>query len=212
MASEVDISNNALGYLGDSANVVSLSPPSGSVQAVHCARFYPLARDELLEMHPWGFAMRRIQLALLTETAPTPWTYTYAVPAGALNLLSITDPDALDDYSVGVNNVGNYTPQNFVTESDATGAQVIYTNQQNAMLRYSARVTDTTQFSPLFTAGLTRLLASKLAGPVLKGAEGRAEAKAQLATFAQWFALATLSDANQQRTRPTQRVGWIAAR
>ena len=50
MASEVDICNLALGHLGDNATVASLNPPEGSVQAQHCARFYPIARDALLEM------------------------------------------------------------------------------------------------------------------------------------------------------------------
>ena len=58
MASEVDICNLALGHLGDNATVSSISPPEGSAQAEHCARFYPIARDALLEMHNWNFAMR----------------------------------------------------------------------------------------------------------------------------------------------------------
>ena len=70
MASEVDICNLALGHLGDNATVSSISPPEGSAQAEHCARFYPLARDALLEMGYWNFAMRRVALAQLTMNWP----------------------------------------------------------------------------------------------------------------------------------------------
>lgn len=63
MASEVEISNLALSRIGDSATVSSINPPEGSAQAEHCQRFYPIARNSLLEMHAWSFCDRRIQLA-----------------------------------------------------------------------------------------------------------------------------------------------------
>ena len=63
MASEVEICNLALSHLGDTATVASSDPPEGSAQAEHCARFYPIARDALLEMQNWKFATRRATLA-----------------------------------------------------------------------------------------------------------------------------------------------------
>ena len=63
MASEVDICNLALSHLGDNATVASIDPPEGSAQAEHCSRFYPIARDTLLEMHNWNFSTRRAVLA-----------------------------------------------------------------------------------------------------------------------------------------------------
>jgi hypothetical protein len=223
VASEVDICNNALALLGDTATVVALVPPSGSIQAVHCARFYPIARDQLLEMHTWGFSTKRVTLAVLAETPPSPWAYVYQAPSDVLNFLAILDPAAIDDYSAGLAqygnisgsynyNVGIYTPQPFATETDAAGNQVVYTNQQNALLRYSGKITDTTSFSPTFTEALTRLLASKLAGVVIKGAEGRAESKAQLAEFRMALATARESDSNQHRQQPAQSVDWIVNR
>ena len=223
MASEVDICNAALGELGDTATVVALVPPSGSIQAVHCARFYPMARDELLELHTWGFATKRVSLALLSETPPSEWSYVYDAPSDVLNFLAILDPAATDDYSAGLAqygnisgsynyNVGIYTPQPFAVETDSTGNQVIYTNQQNAQLRYSGRVTDTTTFGPLFIMALTKRLKAYLAGPVVKGAEGRAEAKAAMQEFMVALAAAKESDANQHRQKPAQSVDWIVNR
>lgn len=223
MASVTDICNLALSNLGDAATVVSISPPSGSIQAVHCARFYPIALNALLEMHPWDFAMKRAALPLLAETPPSPWQYVYTVPSDCLNPMAILDPNTTDDYSAGLIQygsyqgypgamVGVYTPQPYTQEIDNTGTLVIYTNQQNAVLRYSALVTDTTKFPPLFVVALGYSLASMLAGPVIKGSEGRAESKAQFQMFQAALSKALESDANQRNVKPTQSVGWITNR
>lgn len=222
MAADVDICNLALSYLGDEATVASINPPSGSAQSGHCARFYPMARDQLLEMHSWGFATRRVALASVTNPSSS-WQYAYAAPSDIVNYLEILDPAASDDYTVGIQmantiagtfntGLGNYVPQPFVVESDAAGDDLILTNQQNAVLRYTVTLSDATKFSPLFTEALTRLLASKLAGPILKGDSGRAEAKAQLELFRMVFEKAVESDANQRRLRVTQGAPWMVNR
>jgi hypothetical protein len=212
----------ALAQLGDAAAVQSINPPDLSAQAAHCARFYPIARDALLEMHTWGFATQRVQLAQVANPFTT-WQYAYATPSDAINYLAILDPAALDDYSVGVqmagtlpsyqaaSGVGVYTPQPFQVES-INGQEVVLTNQANAVLRYTHSVSDTSEFSPLFVAGLATLLASYLAGPVLKGAEGRAAGMGKLQEFFKWKELAIESDANQRRVHPAPGAAWMVNR
>jgi hypothetical protein len=227
LSSEVDICNAALGSLGDDATVASLDPPEGSAQSEHCARFYPMARNSLLEMHAWGFATRRAPLALLSETPPSSWAYAYALPADAVNPLAVLAPEAADDNTAGAPFYGNsdngfpvipnsalngYTPQAFTTETDVGGAQIVLTNQADAILRYTTLITDPTKFSPLFEEALVMLLAAKLAGPVIKGSEGRAVGRSLMQEFRAWFALATVSDANQQRHAAQQSVSWMAGR
>lgn len=222
MASEVDICNLALGHLGDTATVSSIDPPEGSPQAEHCARFYPIARDSLLEMHTWGFATTRSQLALIGSSWPE-WRYCYASPSDALNIISILAPQAADDYSVGMQwqntaygvpivMQGVYTPQPFAQETLESGAVVIYTNQEDAVCRYTRFITDTTIFSPLFVDALAWYLASYLAGPVLKGDVGAAEAKRCMANAMGMLGKAAVSDSNQRRIHPTQNVSWMAGR
>lgn len=219
MASEIDICNIALGHLGDTAEVTSIDPPDGSAQAVHCRRFYPMARDALLEMHPWGFSTRRIQLALLSSGFPE-WTYAYAQPADAINILEVLPSDATDDYSqpsttatlAGYSVPGSYVPQPFSCEVDADGNSVIYTDQEDAVLRYTAVVTDTSKFSPLFVTALGYLLGSMLAGPIIKGEAGAAESKRLLQLAYAWLAKATASDANQRKINPTHNVSWMSGR
>lgn len=201
MASEVDICNLALARLGDNATVASIDPPEGSAQAEHCARFYAVARDSLLEMHAWKFATRRVLLAKLTVPS-WDWSFAYAEPTGALKLLGVLPAAASNDTET----------QPYEAESDASGAAIILTNQEGASLRFVARVTDTTKFSPLFVDALGWLLASYLAGPVLKGDAGAAMAKVCLQSFMLAFSNAKVSDANQRKERPEHTPGWIAGR
>ena len=226
MASEVDICNLALGHLGDNATVTSINPPEGSAQAEHCARFYPIARDSLLEMHFWNFCMRRINLAALEATWPE-WKYAYAVPNDALNIIAVMPPDANDDYATRfvptdtpqfAHNIspviaaGRYSPQPFTVEVLADGNHVLYTNQEKAMLRYTAYVRDTTVFSPLFTMALSWHLASMLAGPIIKGDAGAAEAKRCTQMAMGYVSQAEVSDANQRRNTMEHIVPWTAGR
>jgi hypothetical protein len=222
MASEVDICNLALAHLGDVATVSSIDPPEGSAQATLCATFYPMTRDSLLEMHPWNFCTKRIALPLIGSSWPE-WAYAYKEPSDALNLMAILDPKASDDYSqgfpmpytqVGVVNTGQglYTPQPFVHETQPDGSGIIYTNQENAVLRYTAKITDTSRFTPLFVEALSHFLASKLAGPILKGDIGAAESKRQYQMFIAIRGQAIVSDANQRKVNIKQSTPWMAAR
>lgn len=226
MASEVDICRLALGHLGDRATISSIRPPDGSAQAAHCATFYPIARDSLLEMHDWGFATKRAKLAQV-ENPIKQWAYCYAAPNDLVNTIGLLDADSADDTTQGIGYLGNWgqvvaagtgiiTPQAFSLESSDDGQDVIYTNQSNALLRYVARVTDTTKFSPLFTATLAAYLASMLAGPLIKGDQGiSVAAKWMVIAFGQdgksgLFGRAASSDAGQKRTTYQDRRpgGW----
>lgn len=220
MASEVDICNQALSHLGDSATVASIDPPEGSAQAEHCARFYGLARNTMLEMHAWGFATRRTALSAVANPSTT-WQYCYAPPSNMVNILSVLAPDASDDYSAGPKyNIydarevagGSYTPQEYSSESDDLGNDIILTNQANAVMRYTVLVTDSNKFSPLFVEALGWLLASKLAGPVLKGEVGMQAAQACTKTFLYWMGKAVASDVSQRRSVPQHQVGWMNVR
>ncbi len=218
MASEVEICNVALSHLGDTASVASLSPPEGSAQAEHCARFYPIARDSLLEMHDWGFASRRVALAQLTSEASS-WAYAYACPSDLLRAIAVLDPGAGDDTEIAFSMYGGpgsaptyLTPQPFTIETLASGARVVYTNQASATLRYTRLVTDTTQFSPLFTMALGWHLASMLAGPVIKGDVGRSEGQRCTQMMTGYLSAAKVSDANQRRVMAQPVTPWLARR
>jgi hypothetical protein len=222
MPSVVDICNLALANLGDEATVASIDPPEGSAQAEHCARFYPIARDALLEMHAWNFATRRAALALLSDVNAQ-WDYVYAFPNSCVKVLAVIEPDAADDFVLGASYwtnentevsaaYGTYTPQPYSIETLSTGEKVIVTNVEDAVVRYVASITDSAKFGPLFTVALTWLLASMLAGPLIKGDVGAAEAKRCYQMFSAMMAQAGQSDANQRSIKPTQIVPWMSGR
>ncbi len=202
MAADIDICNLALSHLGDDATVASIDPPEGSPQATHCARFYPVARDSMQEMHNWGFCTTRATLSLLSATPLSGWVYAYAQPSDAVNLLSILIPGSTDDFN----------PQPFETEALPDGTSVIYSNTESAILRYTRHVTDPSKFSPLFTDALGWLLASMLAGPILKGTTGAAATVQAYKMFQVQFAKAAASDAGQRRVIPQDNPSWLKGR
>lgn len=221
MASELDIANLALAHLGDDATVSNFNPPEGSAQAEHCARFYPIARDSLLEQHDWGFATRRATLSALSYTDPTgEWQYAYALPNLCIKPIEVMPPAAnvnaaITSYpnsTVATNyNVGNPGIE-FTVETDDNGNKFLLTNQPNASLLYLVQVTDTNKFSPLFIDTLSWYLAAYLAGPVLKGDVGRAEAKGCFAVAMQLMGKATVSDANTRlKTQTSQPINSLTA-
>lgn len=213
MASEVDISNLALAHLGDNATVASLDPPEGSAQAEHCARFYPIARNALLELHPWNFASKRVALAALTNTW-LQWDYAYAKPSDCLKIYSLFDINDTEDRISTIDTLtGNIATTPYIVEADyTTGAEIILTDLADAALRYTSLITDTTKFSPLFILALSHYLAAMLAGPILKGDAGKAEAKAQMGIMAGYLAQAQMSDTNQRKLPVTHNVAWMANR
>ena len=222
MATEVDICNLALAHLGDDATIATIKPPEGSAQAEKAARFYPIARDSLLEMHTWNFASKRGALALTTVTLDQ-WEYAYQAPADLMTPVAIISPSAQNDYATrmsagdtpgGITSnyaptivAGQYSPQQFAEE----GAY-IYTNQENAVLRYQAYVTDPTLFSPLFINTLSWHLASMLAGPVIKGDQGAAEAKRCTQTMVQYLSTAKQSDNLHRDITVEHIVPWTSGR
>lgn len=231
MASDVDIVNLALSHLGDDATVSSLDPPEGSAQAEHCATFYPIARDSLLELHNWKFATKRIALAPVTLPDNAGYGYAYAEPADCIQVISVIPPSAPANYTAqlgnlpvysAVNDFANtesnafsksfYMPQDFEIESDDEGNNIILTDQPQAYARFTKRVIDTTRFSPLFVDALGWYLASMLAGPILKGDVGSAEGKRCLQIAMGLLPKATTSDTNQRQVKPTQNVPWIGSR
>lgn len=201
MLSEVDICNLALARLGDAATVSSIDPPEGSAQAEHCARFYPIARDTALEAHPWRFAVRRIALAPL-DVPTWGWRFAYGAPNNELVRLAILPPNSLADAQT----------QPYDSEVTASGAGMILTDQEDATLRYIQRITDTSRFSPGFIEALSWLLASYLAGPLMKGEEGAAMAQSCWERYAFMLGQARTNDANQRQVEPPHTPDWMAAR
>jgi hypothetical protein len=221
MASETDIANLALAHLGDDANVASFDPPEGSPQAEHCARFYPIARDTLLESFAWSFSTTTATLTP-SSYAVDGWQSSYALPNGCLRPLLLYPPGgrrALETFTpffrCFLDQPGLWTdpsPSQFDLETTPDGQAIILTNVDNAILRYTQKITDTSQFSPLFVDALGWLLASMLAGPVVKGDSGVTAGESCWKAFVARFGDAAMTDAHKSCSRITTTPAFIAGR
>lgn len=202
MASVVDICNLALAHIAKPADVTAIDPPDGTAEADHCARFYPIARNELLERHDWRFATRRVTLEeLATNPQEALWAYAYGRPNLAIRILAVLLPESTDDAAT----------QKFVEETNSDGSGIIYTHAQDAQVRFVWLQEDTTKYTPLFVVALSWKLAEYLAGPLTKDPKiVRACAEMAEATFMR----AAAADAPTKLTRVRDEFtpGHIAAR
>jgi hypothetical protein len=230
MPSVVTICNAALSHIGDSAAVSSVFPPDGSPQSGYCNKFYPLALSALLEMATWRFATVRATLAEAAANPSSAWQYAYAYPNQVIKIISILWPDAMDDYSENLGQVSPwvqfpnpepnysnpaanfYAPQPFEVEQDGEGNPIILTNVANAAVRYTTMIEDPNKFSPLFVLALSYMLASLLAGPIIKGDAGSEKGMEMLKACEAYLAQAKSSDADQRKIEVRQSVPWMAHR
>lgn len=182
---QVTVCNLALSYLGESP-ISSLDPAvDSSLTAALCARFYTTARNELLGRRPWTFATRRKTLTAVASDW-SQWEYAYGVPADCLRPQAVYVTDSDDDYALvatdwltpsDVQSSPTQLPKVvFTIEQDEDGNRVLYTDLQDASLRYTAKVCDVSLWPAWFTKALAWLLASDLAGALIKGDKGADQA------------------------------------
>lgn len=201
MASVVDIWNMALAHLGEDASIVSSNPPDATTNAGHCARFYPIARKEALETIRATWSKKRQLLAEVTNPSSI-WAYAYALPSDCLTPMRILQQSLVTALDLWPGPGEVLTADDLVLWTERGTAdfevegEVILCNEPDAVLLYTKEITDTAKFSAKFTVALSYLLASYLAGPILKGQPG-ANAAGQLRKIAaQVLGEAAVEDAN----------------
>lgn len=183
MASKVSIWNIALSNIGNKAAIVD--PDETSAEANHCRRFYPIALDAILEKHAWSFATRRESLAEVDNPVHH-WAYAYALPNLCVTTRAILLPNSTDDTQ----------EQDYAIESDGDGNNILYTNVQDAVIKYTASVEDTTKFTPNFVLALAAGLSALLVGPIPKDPKMR-QAMQQMSVY--YLGLASAADANSSK-------------
>jgi hypothetical protein len=154
MSTVINICNMALARIGVSSYISSLTEASN--EARNCSLFYEPMRDFVLRDHNWNFATKRVLLAD-AGTPASNWAYKYTYPSDCLKVRKIVSP--------GIRNPRNDQRVAFEVAND-NGQRVIYTNQAQAELIYTVRVTDPTLFDPMFTSALAYILASEIAMPL----------------------------------------------
>lgn len=213
MSTSVDICNLGLSHIGARAQINSISPPDGSVESGLCARFYPIARREMLEAAAWSFATKRVALSQVTNVS-TVWLYAYAKPSDcvrALRIPPLTLIEAQQDLTLWAEDVSRIGSERASTQFEIEG-DVIYTNEVDAVLIYTTDISDSNKFTPSFVTGLGMLMASYLSGPIIKGDAG-AKTGAQWRSAAMNFAdTAAARDARASSDTDTFIPSHLAAR
>lgn len=180
MASKVDIFNTALAHIGHKANISD--PDEASAEANHCRRFYPIALRAALERYAWSFATRRAALVEVTNPVDH-WMFAYALPNQCIKPRAVLRPESTDDTD----------EQPYAVESASDGSAILYTNMEDAVLKYTALVEDTIRFTPLFVIALSYDLAAMLVGPIPKDPKIK---KAMLDAALYYWGQAEAADAN----------------
>lgn len=139
MASEVQICNLALAKIGDE-QITSLTDNSKSARL--CNLVYEPFRDSVLRAHPWNFAIKRIALALSTETPAYEYTAQFSLPSDFLRIIS-TDLLGDEEYKIE--------------------GRFLLAHSPNVKIRYVSQVIDPNQFDWLFIETLAARMAAELA-------------------------------------------------
>ena len=166
--SEVKICNLALSNLGARSRIESLT--ENSTEAKECNLWYDFAREAALEAFDWNFATKRLTLATDVEAPPdNEWSYRYQYPSDCVSAREIVNPFGNPSYIGEDPLLGDAIP--FVVETSSDGTRkTILTDLNNADLRYTRNLDDTTLFSNHFiftmAAQLAMLMAVALTGKV----------------------------------------------
>lgn len=164
MATQVEICNMALAYIGHTVFIEDLDTEA-SQEAILCRLFFEQMRDAVLEDHHWPFASKDFTLNLIEEDPNTDWAYSYAYPTDCIRAERI------------VTGLGEPDSEKAPYRIHGTGAaRRIYTNEEDAVLKYTARITDVS----LFSASFVEALAWRIAAAIALGL-GRKEANRQVA-------------------------------
>jgi len=137
MASEVDICNLALSWLGGSL-ITSLD--DNSTEAKLCKANYAIVRDAVVESRDWTFAVQRYDLAKNATPPVNGYANGFQIPSTVLRVVEV---NCGEDYRVEGND--------------------IVTDENSVKIRAIGQVTDTSFFSPLFVQALAQRLAADIA-------------------------------------------------
>lgn len=214
MASIVDICNTALAHLGNDNEISSIDPPDGSTEAGRCKRFYPIARKELIERFVWPFASKRQTLASVANPSQV-WSFAYQLPSDCIRPVRVLTAQAANALLFELSQ-GHLTFEEMFDDSKSARYEVedgvLLTHEPDAVLLYLRDVFDTTRYTPMFVSALGYLLASYLAGPMIRGADGARAAQnyRQLAMSVGDAAMTSAARSSHERHAPV--ASHLAAR
>ena len=159
MESKTEICNLAISHIGVSKDVSDIDTER-SAAALACKKFYERARDEVFRDFNWPFATKYESLGLVETSPNTDWGYSYRYPSTCIRFRKILS---------GVRNDSKQSRVVFEIASDST-ARLIFTDEQTAVGKFNARITDEGLYPEDFVMMLSLLIAAYIA-PRLTGGD-----------------------------------------
>jgi hypothetical protein len=132
-------------------------------EAVSCARHFAEVRDQLLQAYPWVFARKSAKPARLTDPIPG-WRFAFGLPGDCLKLLTVLEgPPPPEDGYKRHGGTGYAALPHWEIVGNA-----LLCNHNPVQIRYTARITDTAQWTqcPDFEAAFCAALAGAMAAAV----------------------------------------------
>lgn len=138
--SDIQLCSNALLRIGAEA-ITAISPPDDTPRARFMAAVYQPTVDRLLRSHNWNFAQMRTTLAEVSVAPDWGFAHQYQLPQDPLCLM-ILETTMFPDEPWRIEHYQNAT----VTQS----YRVLLTDSTAVQILYIARLTDVTQWDPMF--------------------------------------------------------------
>jgi hypothetical protein len=211
LEAELAICNSALKHIGVTNTLTSFD--DGSIEAEVCQSLFGEARDALLSLRQWDFALTR---RVLTATTPPAsplydhYKFCYLIPPDALCSFAVLPPNPNNDYQQAqsvspsafderpvVEAMGRADAP-FQIEQTDSGRRLLFTNQEDATLRYVTRIRDAGKFPSVFRSALSLQLGSLIAAPIIRGDAGEQVSQRLLRHMAAYLGAASSLAANQR--------------
>lgn len=201
----VQIANLALSHIGDSQ--IEALDQRPSAEAAQCRLWYDFSRQEILEAFDWGFARKRVNLALhpdtISETATDPmagvWAFRYQYPNECLVFRKIQNSAAPP---------GDASPFEIETGLDGLSKSIL-TDVEDAVGVFTFDQEATDMFSPLFILAFSHLLAHHIAFSLTGLRKIRTE---EFQFYSTLVGSAAGADGNERVDPPPREAEWIRGR
>ena len=203
--SPTDIANMALSHIGATSTIASLDEKSAAARQANI--WYDYSRLQVLEAYNWGFARKRLTLALhadeISETSTDPlagvWGYRYQYPEDAVKIRKIQNSNAPPDDAVP-----------FAIETNLDGTQkTILCDLQDAVAVYTRDLTSSDLFSAGFVIALSHMLAHQIAFSITGKRSIRLD---ELQEYRLVLGEAAAADANESVEGPPRDADWVRGR
>ena len=185
--SEVAICNMALAEIGRGAQITAMDEASQAARA--CKLRYPYARDAVLRAYDWNFAARRVGIAKNPVAPAFEYANAFDLPADCLLVRSVFDGEA----------------EKWVVE----GRQILTDMGDPTFVKYTALVTDVSQFDALFVEALSARIASDIA---VQLSESVSRAQGLWQVYQSKLVEARRRDAQEGQPEHLPRGAWLDAR